>query len=89
MKTNNDYNTKRNKLQAEMISKGQLNANWIETQKLENEFISRFPDYAEFKEEYKRVTESYRILTEQIQNNTKVRDNIISYNEKITKHFGR
>jgi hypothetical protein len=87
VKINTDYNTKRNKLQAEMISKGELNTNWIDTQKLEREFISRFPDYTEFKEEHKRVTESYRILTEQIKNNTKVRDNIISYNEKITKHF--
>ena len=43
----------------------------------------------EFKEEYKRVTESYRILTQQILNNTKVRDNIISYNEKIANHFGQ
>lgn len=89
VKTNNEYNAKRSKLQAEMISKGELNPIWIDTQKLENEFISRFPDYAEFKEEYKRVTESYRILTEQILNNTKVRDNIISYNEKIAKHFGQ
>lgn len=89
VKINNDYNVKRSKLQAEIISKVELNASWIDTQKLENEFISRFPDYVEFKEEYKRVTESYRILTEQIQNNTKVRDNIISYNGKITKHFGQ
>jgi hypothetical protein len=89
VKTKNEYNTKRSKLQAEMISKGELNSDRIDTQKLDNAFISKFPDYAEFKEEYKRVTESYRILTEQIQNNTKVRDNIISYNEKITKHFGK
>lgn len=89
VKTNNEYNAKRSKLQVEMISKGELNSNWIDTQKLDNAFISKFPDYAEFKEEHKRVTESYRILTEQIQNNTKVRDTIISYNEKITKHFGK
>lgn len=89
VKTNNEYNAKRSKLQAEMISKGELNSNWIDTQKLDNAFVSKFPDYAEFKEEHKRVTESYRILTEQIKNNTKVRDNIVSYNDKITKHFGK
>lgn len=89
VKINNDYNSKRSKLKAEMILRGELNTNLIDTQKLENVFISRFPDYAEFKEKYNGVTESYRILTEQIQNNTKVRDNIVSYNEKITKHFGK
>lgn len=89
VKTNNEYNNKRSKLQVEMISKSELNANWIDTQKLENEFINRFPEYAEFKEEYKHVTDSYRILTEQVLNNIMVRDNIISYNEKITEHFGQ
>ena len=73
----------------EMISKGELNSNWIDTQKLDNAFISKFPQYEEFKEEHKRVTETYRILTKQIPNTTKVRDTIISYNEKITKHFGK
>ena len=87
LKTDNEYNAKLIKLQAEMIVKRQLNSNCIDTQKLDNAFISKFPDYAEFKEEQKRVTDSYRILTEQIQNNTKVRDNIELYNEKITKHL--
>jgi predicted GH43/DUF377 family glycosyl hydrolase len=71
-----------------MINKGGLNSNWIDTQKLENAFVSKFPDFAEFILEYKRVTESYRILTEQIQNNTKVRDNIVAHNNKIMEHFG-
>ena len=89
VKINNDYNGKRSKLQTEMISRGELNKDWIDITKLENAFISKFPNYTEFKEEYKRVTESYRILIEQIKNNTEVRNNIITYNEKIIKHFGK
>jgi hypothetical protein len=88
LKTINVYNSERSKLQQEMINKGGLNSNWIDTQKLENAFVSKFPDFAEFILEYKRVTESYRILTEQIQNNTKVRDNIVAHNNKIMEHFG-
>lgn len=83
-----NYTAKKAELQAEMVSKEQLNPNWIDTNKLETEFAIRFPEYPEFKKEYNIVTEKYRILTEQIQNNTKVRDNIVSYNEKITKYFG-
>lgn len=77
-----EYNAKRRKLEAEMISKGEPNTNGIDRQKIEDEFTSRFPDYAVFKVEYYLVTEAYRILTEHIKNNTKVRDNIISYNER-------
>lgn len=88
VKANNEYNLKRSKLQAELISKGELNAIWIDTIRLEINFLTHFPEYENFKEEYIRVSESYRILTEQIQNYTKVKDNIISYYAKITSYIG-
>jgi hypothetical protein len=87
VKIHSDFKNKRNVLKDELISKGELDANAINTKKLTDAFICKHPDYPEFKEEYNRVTESYRILIEQIQNNTGVRDNIVSYDEKIKKHF--
>jgi hypothetical protein len=88
VKINDEYNQKKVTLQGEIFSKEQLDNIWLYRNQLEAEFIKRCPEYAEFAKEYKQVTDSYRILTEQIQNNTKVRDNIISYNEKIIKYFG-
>lgn len=89
VKINTDYNSKRRRLQAEMIDKGKLNVNQINTQKLVDEFMSKFPDYVKFEEEYKCVTEGYKLLNQQIKNLTKVRKNIIVYNAKITKHFDK
>lgn len=85
--TNNDYNKKKTKLQIEMISNGQLDTKWLDTNKLENEFILKNPEYPEFKDEYKRISDKYKILTEQIRNNTEVRNKIISYNDRIVKYF--
>lgn len=70
-----------------MISKGQFDSDQIDVQKLDTEFTIIYPEYPEFRKEYRRVTNSYLILTAQIQNHTKVMGNIISYNEKITKYF--
>jgi hypothetical protein len=89
LKISNEYNSKRNKLYNEMISKGELNSNWNNTLKLENAFVIEFPDYTKFKEEYKRVSENYGILIQKIQSNTKFRDNIVSYNDKILRYFGK
>lgn len=86
---NNEYNKKRAELQKQMLSKGQLNAEWIDANKIDQEFNTIYPDYKEFKEEYKKVTESYRILNEQIHNYTQIRENIVSYNKKIAEHFGK
>ena len=86
---NNDYNKKRAELQKQMLSKGKLNAEWIDINKLEQEFKTIYPDYNEFKEEYKQVTESYRILNEHIQNYTQICENIVTYNKKISEHFGK
>lgn len=85
---NNSYNQKRSELQRQMLSSGQLNAQNFDTVKLNNEFDSKYPDYKEFLKEHESVIETFRILTEQIENLTKVYDNIIAYNDKIIKHFG-
>lgn len=86
VKIDAEYDEKRSKLKSEMFPNGFTLIQLIEMRK---EFINEYPEYPEFEEEYKSVTKSYRILNEQIHNNTKVRDNIISYNEKITKYFGK
>ena len=93
VKINDEYNQKKVKLQEELFSKEQLDdfgnyRNQLEAE-FKKEFIKRYPEYKEFKKEYDNVTNSYRILTEQIQNNTKIRENIIDYNEKIKKYFGK
>lgn len=89
VKIKKDYDFKLSILEKEMITKKELIANQIDYQKLVTTFISEYPDYLEFTEEYKRVTNSFRILTEQIQNNIKVKNKIVSYNEKITQYFGK
>ena len=83
VKINNEYNAKRRKLQDEMIGIDEFKSNQIDLQKLEKTFLSKFPDYEQFKKEHKSVTRNYAILKEEIQNNKKVRKNIVSYNEKI------
>lgn len=88
IETNNDYNKKKTDLQRQMVSNGQLDIKQIDIVKLDKEFNNRYPDYKEFFEEYKKVTETYKILTEQIQNLTTVYGKIVSYNEKIKRHFG-
>lgn len=88
VKINSEYIELKNKLQNDMISKGLLHSNLFDTKKLEIEFTNRYPSYTSFKEEFKEVISKYRILREQIQNKTKVREKIISYNEKIVKYFG-
>jgi len=90
----NEYNQKKVTLKEELFTKEQLDNFWSSEyehyrKQLEAEFIKRWPEYTEFEKEYKQVTDKYRILIEQIQNHTKVRDNIISYNEKIIKYFGK
>jgi hypothetical protein len=88
LEDNNDFNKKRAELQRQMLSNGQLDIKQIDFIKLRNEFNKKYPNYKEFMEEYKIVTETYRILNEQIQNLKKVYDNIVTYNEKINRHFG-
>lgn len=88
VKKMNNYNTLRNELQSEMIINNELNIHSIDNQKLEYEFNRRFPAYQDFKEEYNCINKNYRILAEQIQNNTKIINNITSYNKKILKYFG-
>jgi len=83
-----DYNTKKIDLKKLLICSGQLDVNRLNTVKLDNEFNSKYPDYKKFYEEYKKVTDSFRIITEHIQNLSHVYENIITYNEKITRYFG-
>ncbi len=86
---NNDYKKKRIELQRQMVSNRQLDVKQIDILRLNNEFNERFSEYPEFAQEFKKVTESFRILTEQIQNLTSVYTKIVSYNEKIKRHFGK
>jgi len=86
---NNLYVNKKIELQNEMIKNGQLDFMQVDIVKLNSEFNIRFPEYKEFEKVYKSVTESYRMMNEQLQNLMKVYDNIIVYIEKITKHFGQ
>ena len=89
IEVNNSYNKRKAELQKEMIKKGQFNRLDIDSVKLNKEFNEKFPDYKEFQAEYKKVTDSFRMMNEQLQNLTKVYDNIISYNDKIIHHFGQ
>jgi hypothetical protein len=83
------YGTKKIELQKEMIINGQLDFRQIDTVKLNAEFNIKYPEYKEFEKEYKSVTESYRMMNEQLLNLIKVYENIIAYTEKINKHFGQ
>jgi hypothetical protein len=83
------YGTKKIELQKEMIKNGQLDFRQIDTVKLNAEFNIKYPAYKEFEKEYKSVTESYRMMNEQLQNLIKVFDNIIAYNVKIVNYFGQ
>lgn len=89
IKDNNDYNRERAELQNQMISSGQLNVKEFDFEKFLNEFCNKYPDYVEFVKEYNKVTKNYSNLNEQIQNLTTVYYNIVSYNEKIMRHFGK
>jgi L-fucose mutarotase/ribose pyranase (RbsD/FucU family) len=81
------FNNKKTELQKRMISNGELDSKQIDTVKLNNQFQKENPDYSDFLEEFKSVTESYRILNEQIHNLTKICDNIILYKKKILEYF--
>lgn len=84
IKENNDYIQQKAMLQKEISSKEPFG---IDNERLEKEFNSRFPKYAVFAKEYEEITAEYRKLIEKIRNNTKVSDNIISYNKKIIDYF--
>lgn len=86
---NNDYNNRKIELKNQMLHNGQLNIQSFDTLKLDKVFNIKYPDFKEFNEEFKNVTGSFRLLSEQIQNLTKVFDNIITYKDKIIKHFGK
>lgn len=87
LEKNRTYNEKKVLLKKQMIANGQLNPQSVDIKKLDTQFETLNPEFKEFTEEYKKVTESYRILNEQIQNFTQIRDNIISYDEKINEYF--
>ncbi len=90
LKINQDYTTRRAKLQTEITTKIQSSTNRIDINKtLETAFATRYPEYIAFCKTFKIVNESYRIITEKIKNNTKIRNNIISYNKKITTYFDK
>lgn len=85
---NTEYNKKRSELQKSMLEKGLLEIGNIDFIKFEKEFSLKYPNYVAFKYEYQKITEAFRILSEQIKNLTMVNENIISYHNKITQYFG-
>lgn len=84
---NNIYVKKRIELQRQLVSNGQLDIKQINISILDKEFSNKYPEYEDFKKEYDNVTESFRLLIMQIQNLSKVYDNVLSYNKKIEKYF--
>lgn len=85
---NNDFIIKKTELRDLMVTSRELNIQYIDHNKLEIAFQKEYSLYNEFKEEYKKVTDTFKIITIQIQNLTKVYDKIISYNNKIIVYFG-
>ncbi|MFN9109691.1 MAG: hypothetical protein ACK5XN_06440 [Bacteroidota bacterium] len=89
LRTNNEYRIKRIQLMEELIKKGVLIQNNIDSNKLEIEFKREYPEYEKFKKEYNDVIGTYEMLKTRIQKNTIIRDNIIIYHEKIKNYFNR
>lgn len=85
---NNSYHKKKLEFKKEIITKNQLNPLQIASIEIDKIFIEKFPEYILFMEEYKRITESFRLMNEQLQNLTTVYENIETYNNKILNYFG-
>ena len=84
---NADYNKKRVDLEKQMLSNGQLDADGINTDLVGLEFYKLYPSYQEFRQEFKKVTDSYRILNEHIKNYKKILGNILLYEKRIADYF--
>src|SRR5690606_4119187 len=84
---NADYNKKRVDLEKQMLSNGQLDADGINTDLVGLEFYKLYPSYQEFRQEFKKVTDSYRILNEHIKNYKKILRNILLYEKRIADYF--
>lgn len=86
---NQNYIKLKNELKRQMIFSKELDLKFFDNEKLNKAFLNKFPEYEDFEKEYISVSESYKILTEKIQNFNKLFENITIYNLKILKHFGK
>jgi hypothetical protein len=87
LKINRNYNEKWNTLKDEMINKGELTIENLNKQMLMKVFYNKFPEFIEFKNEYNSVVNTYKKILNDINNNTLVRDKILSYFETIKNYF--
>jgi len=81
------YSKKRDELKEQLIKNGTLDPKQVDQIKLNNAFNDKYTDYKEFEKEYMDITDKYRVLIEQIQNLTKILENIASHNNKIHDYF--
>jgi len=83
------YNEKKYNLTKQMVSEKQLTYINMDVVKRDKKFNTIYPDYEKFLEEYKKVTGHYQFLNQQILNHTKIRENIIKYEERICEYLAK
>jgi hypothetical protein len=76
-----------NVIQTIMIKNGYLQIHSIDREKLNAEFHKQYPSYIEFSKRHEIITESYKAVTEKIENHTNVLEKITSYDHKILQYF--
>jgi hypothetical protein len=81
------YNKRQKELKKEMDINGEFYPEIYNLNKLNEKFNKKFPEYQEFQVEYENVTTNFRMMNEQLQNLTKVYENIVCYNDKIIHYF--
>lgn len=84
---NQNYIRQKNEIKRELIASGQLDLNIFDYEKLEKVFLSKFPEFDEFKKGFIVVSNQYNVLNEKIRNLSILFEHITSYNDKILQYF--
>jgi hypothetical protein len=84
---NNIYSTKKTDLKNILIAKGELDPLAIDAVKLNRLFNSTYKEYAEFEKEFNKVSTSYNILVQKINNLKSIFEKITKYERIIADHF--
>ena len=84
---NKNYTRLKNEIRRQLIVSKDLDVNDIDFEKLNKIFLEKFPEFPEFEYKFHIVSKQYKVLTEQIQNLTKLFETITTYNIKILNYF--
>ncbi len=86
---NQFYIRQKNEIRKQLLADKEVDLNNFDFEKLNREFLNKFPEFKEFEKEFQTTSENYTVLIEKIQNLNILFENITTYNTKIATHFGR